>query len=399
MSEPNSPNQNEKAAKIRRKPEQESVLSSTFAAVRQAGSNDRRPAQSPGNGLLQRQCSCGKHTIAGGKCEECQKKQESTSQLWLDETGGAVSSNIQTFREYSSRFDFSSIPARTLTTTSKPVIQPSLTVNVPGDQYEQEADQVADAVMRMPDVSPDPSSKSGASTLNGTTSRSPLISPIQTNDSKRTLPASSQVETPITQTQSEDYPWPEAEPALTFSLLRSPDAVGAALQLKEEEEEVSQISMKSLGNGDHEVPEEIENRLSQSKGGGSNLPDPIRAFMEQSIGADFSRVKIHNDNNAVQMSKDLSAQAFTHGSDIYFNNGKYNPYSTEGKHLLAHELTHVVQQNNGLQRKLIQRRPVEEPKKYAVIDYKKAKSDNLDSWYNQYKFFNLFKAIVRTVLV
>jgi peptidoglycan hydrolase-like protein with peptidoglycan-binding domain len=69
-----------------------------------------------------------------------------------------------------------------------------------------------------------------------------------------------------------------------------------------------------------------------------------RSEMESSFGADFGRVNIHTDAEAVQMSKELGAQAFTHGNDVYFNKGKYNPGSGEGKHLLAHELTHTIQQ-------------------------------------------------------
>ena len=56
------------------------------------------------------------------------------------------------------------------------------------------------------------------------------------------------------------------------------------------------------------------------------------------IGNDFSSVRIHNDSSASRMSEDLGAQAFTHGRDIYFNEGKYDPQSNSGKHLLAHEL-------------------------------------------------------------
>jgi hypothetical protein len=88
----------------------------------------------------------------------------------------------------------------------------------------------------------------------------------------------------------------------------------------------------------------IESRLSSSKGSGSPLPHDTRAQMESSFDADFSNVRIHNDSSAVQMSKDLNAHAFTHGSDVYFNSGKYDAYSNSGKRLLAHELTHVVQQ-------------------------------------------------------
>ena len=89
---------------------------------------------------------------------------------------------------------------------------------------------------------------------------------------------------------------------------------------------------------------DIESRLHSSKGAGAPLPTATRAEMENSFGSDFSNVRIHNDSAAVQMSRDLNAQAFTHGSDVYFNSGKYDANSIGGKHLLAHELTHVVQQ-------------------------------------------------------
>lgn len=66
--------------------------------------------------------------------------------------------------------------------------------------------------------------------------------------------------------------------------------------------------------------------------------------METGFSADFSGVRIHQGADAVAMNRDLKAQAFTHGKDIFFNSGKYEPESTRGKMLLAHELTHVVQQ-------------------------------------------------------
>jgi hypothetical protein len=67
----------------------------------------------------------------------------------------------------------------------------------------------------------------------------------------------------------------------------------------------------------------------------------------ESFGADFSKVNIHTGSDAVEMTTQLGAHAFTHGSDIYFNQGQYAPESTSGKHLLAHELTHTVQQGAG----------------------------------------------------
>ena len=74
------------------------------------------------------------------------------------------------------------------------------------------------------------------------------------------------------------------------------------------------------------------------------MGDSIKGEMESGFGADFSNVRIHNNSEAHGMSKDLNAQAFTHGNDVYFNEGKYSPRSQEGKVLLAHELTHTIQQ-------------------------------------------------------
>jgi len=81
------------------------------------------------------------------------------------------------------------------------------------------------------------------------------------------------------------------------------------------------------------------------------LNGKVKNEMESGFGTDFSNVKIHTNSNAVQMSKELGAQAFTHGNDIYFNKGKFNPSSKEGKHLLAHELTHTVQQKGAIRKK------------------------------------------------
>jgi hypothetical protein len=89
---------------------------------------------------------------------------------------------------------------------------------------------------------------------------------------------------------------------------------------------------------------EIETNLKKSKGGGNPMSKAIKLEMENSFSADFSSIRIHTDSNAVSMCQEMKAQAFTNGSDIYFNKGKYNPNSTAGKQLLAHELTHTIQQ-------------------------------------------------------
>ncbi|MEO1807164.1 MAG: DUF4157 domain-containing protein [Bacteroidota bacterium] len=97
-------------------------------------------------------------------------------------------------------------------------------------------------------------------------------------------------------------------------------------------------------------PKDFEQQLNNSKGGGDTMPHETQSRMEQGFGSDFSQVRVHTGSQAVQMSQSIGAEAFTHGSDIYFNEGKYQPGTSSGDHLLAHELTHTVQQG-GVQRK------------------------------------------------
>ncbi len=80
---------------------------------------------------------------------------------------------------------------------------------------------------------------------------------------------------------------------------------------------------------------------------GVGLPAPVRSIMESRFGADFSTVRVHADERAGRAAVDLGAKAFTTGHDIYFAPGHYQPGSGRGLGLLAHELTHVVQQRNG----------------------------------------------------
>ena len=165
-------------------------------------------------------------------------------------------------------------------------LQAKLTVGQPDDKYEQEADSVADKVVqRLSKSSPpdDPSVANGRSNI----------------------------------------------------------TIHRKCAACEAEEEAVQ---RKPSNSEGLVSNNIELQLNSSKGGGSPLPDNTRASMESAMGADFSNVRVHTGSHAVQMSQDLNAQAFTHGSDVYFNAGKYNPSGTEGGRLLAHELTHTVQQ-------------------------------------------------------
>ncbi len=100
---------------------------------------------------------------------------------------------------------------------------------------------------------------------------------------------------------------------------------------------------------------EFHSRLDSNKGRGESLPESVQLDIGSKMGADFSEVKIHNGSEANAMSAGINAKAFTHGTDIYFNNGNYNPFSSEGKELLAHELVHIVQQGNEKMPSAVQR--------------------------------------------
>lgn len=94
-----------------------------------------------------------------------------------------------------------------------------------------------------------------------------------------------------------------------------------------------------------QAPVQVENQIITTKGSGNRLDNRTKDYMEERFGVDFSDVRIHTNSQAVQMSQDLNAKAFTVGNDIYFNQGQFNPSSSSGKHLLAHELTHTIQQS------------------------------------------------------
>lgn len=204
-------------------------------------------------------------------------------------------------------------------------IQRKLTVGAHNDRYEKEADAVADQVVQR-------------------------MATGQAEQQVQRKPATASI-TPVVQAkcdhcEAEEKEEAEKEPKTAPGLMRKA-AAGAPpddpLQRKctvcSEEE-----PLQRKENGAAQASPSIKTRLAATKGSGSPLPGDVSASMGQAIGADFSNVKIHTGTSAVQLNRDLNAQAFTHGNDIYFDQGKYDTGSKSGQHLLAHELTHTVQQ-------------------------------------------------------
>jgi uncharacterized protein DUF4157 len=101
---------------------------------------------------------------------------------------------------------------------------------------------------------------------------------------------------------------------------------------------------RSAGTGSGPLDERISREIDSRRGRGAGLDSDARADLEQRMGEDFSDVRVHSGPDADRLSRAVQAEAFTTGSDIYFRDGNYRPESSKGRELLAHELTHVVQQ-------------------------------------------------------
>lgn len=181
-------------------------------------------------------------------------------------------------------------------------VHPSLKVGAPDDPFEREADRMAEKVMRMPQLS-----FSGGGGVR-----------------------------------------PERN---------------SNQQLQRNEEENSDIQTKPVpglqrtAEGGMQTSAGFTSKLKTGDTG-TPLPTPVKQGMESAFQADFSPVKIHTGTEAASLSSEIGAQAFAYQNHIYFNENKYNPESSEGKFLLAHELTHTVQQGAS---KTVQRDPDDNP--------------------------------------
>jgi hypothetical protein len=123
------------------------------------------------------------------------------------------------------------------------------------------------------------------------------------------------------------------------------EEVQTKLQRQTEEEKEETAQAKAAPGTAPEVTPNIESNINAMKGGGQPLSESTRSFFEPRFGTDFSHVRLHTDTNAANTAQSINAKAFTTGKDIASNSGQYSPGTSSGKHLLAHELTHVVQQN------------------------------------------------------
>lgn len=233
-----------------------------------------------------------------------------------------------------------------------PAVQAKLTVGKEGDKFEQEADMMADkAVQRaaMPNVQ----AKCADCDEKDKLQRKPLadgITPfIQRKEiEEEKVQRKEEEEEPVQAKRIQRKEKEAEEPVQAKRLQRKEEEQEEPVQAKRiqrmEKEEEEPIQAKSATGQARPSMTAVEWVLQDTKGLGSRLPDPVRQEMEAGFGVDMSEVRIHTDQAAVDMSQSLSAQAFTHGWDVFFNQHKYNPNTRDGKLLLAHELAHTLQQ-------------------------------------------------------
>jgi phage-related protein len=232
-------------------------------------------------------------------------------------------------------------------------LQARLTVGRPGDRYEVEADRVADRV-----VDGKAAGTGLAAGITPVTQRRMEEEPqakadeeIQARAKEEEVQTKTEDEEIQKQTEDEEVQ-AKAEDEEIQTKAEDEEVQAKAddekIQSKAEDEEVQarqEEELQARGDGGGlSASADAARRIRAARGDGNPLPGPVREKMEAQFNADFSGVRIHTDHPAVLLAQQLKAQAFTQGNDIFFGENQFAPGSREGEHLLAHELTHTVQQ-------------------------------------------------------
>jgi len=219
------------------------------------------------------------------------------------------------------------------------IIQPKLTIGAVGDKYEQEADRVAQQVVQRINAPGD--------------GRSQPEQPIQ----REAMPEDEERPMAPLADQIQRVDMPEEDEKLQMK----PDGLQRETMLEEDELQMKPMLQRQTSEGALAATAELESSIQQSRGNGQALTESIRQPMEHAFGnVDFSGVNVHTDAQSDQLNRSIQAKAFTTGQDIFFRQGAYQPENRGGQELLAHELTHVVQQNGGA----VQRSPL--PQKHSA---------------------------------
>ena len=216
------------------------------------------------------------------------------------------------------------------------VIQPKLRIGVPGDRYEREADRVADEVV-----------------------------------SRFNTPHRKAIQHQGFFKEIEEY-----------------------IQMKPLAQQIHSFSEQNFTVGrEMSVTPNLEMSIRRARGDGNFLPERVREPIEEVFGTDFSKVRIHTDAVSHRQNQALKANAFTMGQDIFFREGAYNPGNNQGRELLVHELTHVMQQKKSKSStKIIQLSPTTDFQTALLLVYEEDIREQLTMAINSIQLADLEEA-------
>lgn len=239
-------------------------------------------------------------------------------------------------------------PVARMVALSAPVsVQASaLKVSSPQDAAEKEADSTARKVMRMPAPVTAPAASDVEKEKPAAGNKSGVLQRAQANDDEKKKDAPS-ASTPRVQRKAGPANEKELQrqavlPEKDKEPVKKTVAGAATMAPSTVARSVAIVMPKA--DGQPNVASNVAAEIQNSMAAGAELPLSVRRFMEPRFRADFSAVKVHAGDKAAKLNRQLSAQAFTIGNHIFFGRNKFQPDSGEGQELLAHELTHTIQQ-------------------------------------------------------
>jgi hypothetical protein len=247
------------------------------------------------------------------------------------------------------------------------VVQAKMEVTPPSDSYEQEAEHVADHVMRAsaPTKTESKDEKKKPEAGGGKKKEDDKVKRAAAKDEKKPEEKKKD-DTKVKRSEDKKEDKKKTEDELIKRAAAKDEKKDTKKtetkdEKKKEDEKVKRAAETEVKEDDEEkvhraattesipdVTPEIERSVHSQRSSGHPLPDSLRSYFEPRFGKDLSNVRLHTDSRAAETASKLKAQAFTHGQDIYFASGKYQPMSDSGKHLLAHEITHTVQQSGSM---------------------------------------------------
>jgi hypothetical protein len=233
-----------------------------------------------------------------------------------------------------------------------PRVQTKMTVNKPGDKFEQEADKTADKVMRMATPGADKLQRQAEDKVQKAPADEQKV---QRREEEKILRAAA-LDDKIQKADAPKIQKADAPHRAEEKILRATDdkvqkAEDHRLQKAPGGEEKLRDAAPAGGGGAPAVAGDVQSSINNKTIGGEPLASDVRSYMEPRFNADFSNVRIHRDAESASLNNQLSARAFTYQNHIFFSHGQYQPGTSDGRHLLAHELTHTIQQGRSVQRK------------------------------------------------